>query len=118
MKRKKPMDDQKAFDLAARSLKAFCLLFWPSFEVALHHQLIIEKIELLLRGKIKKLAIILPPRHGKTTLASILLPAYFLGRNPCGSVITASYRAELSEGWGRRVRGIIQEESFARLFPA
>jgi len=111
------MDDQKAFDLAARSLKAFSLLFWPNFEVAPHHQLIIDEIELLLRGKIKKLAIILPPRHGKTTLASILLPAYFLGRNPRGSVITASYGAELSEGWGRRVRGIIQDETFARVFP-
>src|SRR6266849_5255801 len=117
MKRKELMDDQKAFDLAARSFKAFSLLFWPGFEVAPHHQLIIDKIELLLRGKIKKLAIILPPRHGKTTLTSILLPAYFLGRNPRGSVITASYGAELSEGWGRRVRGIIQDETFARVFP-
>lgn len=111
------MDDQKAFNLAARSLKAFSLLFWPGFEVAPHHQLIIDKLELLVSGRIKKLAVVLPPRHGKTTLASILLPAYFLGRNPRGNVITASYGAELSEGWGRRVRGIIQDESFARVFP-
>ena len=109
--------DQKAFSLAAGSLKAFGLLLMPGFEVAPHHQLIIDKIELLLRGKIRKLAIITPPRHGKTTIASVLLPAYYLGKNPRGNVICASYGAELSEGWGRRVRGLLQDENFAKVFP-
>lgn len=111
------MSDQKAFSVASQSMKAFGLLMLPGFEVAPHHQLIIDRIEALLRGKIKKLAIITPPRHGKTTIASILLPAYYLGKNPRGDVICASYGAELSECWGRRVRGLLQDENFQRVFP-
>jgi predicted phage terminase large subunit-like protein len=109
--------DQKAFNLAASSLKAFCLLMIPGYEVAPHHELILNRVEALLKGKIKKLAIITPPRHGKTTIASIALPAYFLGRNPHGNVITVSYGAELSEGWGRRVRGLLLDPNFERVFP-
>jgi hypothetical protein len=111
------MSDQKAFSVAANSLKAFGLLMMPGFEVAPHHQLIIDRIEALLRGKTRKLAIIMPPRHGKTTIGSILLPAYFLGTNPRANIICASYGAELSEGWGRRVRGLLQDENFQRVFP-
>jgi hypothetical protein len=110
-------NDQRAFELAARSLKAFGLLLYPGFEVSQHHQLILDEIELLLNDETGKLAIILPPRHGKTTIASILTPAFYLGREPRGNVITASYGAELSEGWGRRVRGLIQNETFQHVFP-
>ena len=115
--------DRRAFDLASQSLKAFCHLLIPGFECAPHHQLIIDRIEALLRGptllrgQARKLIITTPPRHGKTTIASIALPAWFLGRDPRGNVITVSYGAELSEGWGRRVRALLQEENFQKVFP-
>jgi predicted phage terminase large subunit-like protein len=102
---------------AASSLECFGYAIMPGFECAPHHKLIVHKLEQLLRGKIRKLAIICPPRHGKSTIASILLPAYFLGRNPGSSVITASYGAELSEGWGRRVRNIISAPLYNSIFP-
>jgi predicted phage terminase large subunit-like protein len=102
---------------AASSLECFGYAIMPGFECAPHHALIIEKIEMLLRGKIRKLAIICPPRHGKSTIASILLPPYFLGRNPGSSIITASYGAELSENWGRRVRNFVSSPLYNSIFP-
>src|SRR6266403_3613661 len=102
---------------ARTSLECFGYAVMPGFECAPHHKLIIDKIEQLLRGKIRKLAIICPPRHGKSTIASVLLPPYFLGRNPGNSVITASYGAELSESWGRRVRNIVSSPLFGSIFP-
>lgn len=102
---------------ARSSLECFGYAVLPGFEVAPHHALIIDKVERLLRGKVKKLAIICPPRHGKSTIASILLPAYYLGRNPGNSVICASYGSDLSEGWGRRVRNIVSSPLFHSIFP-
>jgi len=89
----------------------------PSFEVSPFHQLIIDHLEALLNGKIKKLAIITPPRHGKTTLANVMAPAFALGRNPTETIISVSYGSELSETWGRRVRNILSDPAFSEVFP-
>jgi predicted phage terminase large subunit-like protein len=89
----------------------------PSFEVAPFHTLMIENLEQLLAGTIKKLAIIEPPRHSKTTLGNVMLPAFALGRNPTETIITVSYGSELSETWGRKVRNILSDPEFQRLFP-
>ena len=89
----------------------------PPYEVDHCHQLMIERVEDLLAGKIKRLAIIAPPRHGKTTLCNVLAPAYALGRNPLETIITVSYGSELSEGFGRRVRNILGDPAFREVFP-
>lgn len=90
----------------------------PAFEVSPFHQLIIDNLEFLLNGHIRKLAIITPPRHGKTTLANVMTPAYALGRNPAETVISVSYGSELSETWGRRVRNILSDPAFSEVFPS
>jgi predicted phage terminase large subunit-like protein len=89
----------------------------PAFEVSPFHQLIIDNLESLLNGHIKKLAIITPPRHGKTTLANVMTPAFALGRNPTETIISVSYGSELSETWGRRVRNILSDPAFGEIFP-
>jgi predicted phage terminase large subunit-like protein len=89
----------------------------PAFEVDPCHQLIIDNLEFLLSGKIKKLAIITPPRHGKSTLGNVILPAFALGRNPTETIITVSYGSDLSEGFGRRTRNILSDPAFAEVFP-
>ena len=90
----------------------------PAFDAAPCHQRVIEYLEQLLSGKIKKLAIIAPPRHGKSLLGSVMAPAFALGRNPSETIITISYGSDLSEGWGRRVRNILSDPDFHQVFPA
>jgi len=104
--------------LTRRSLGRFASAVMPAFEVAPCHKLIIEHLERLLSGKIKKLAIIAPPRHGKSLLGSVMAPAFSLGRNPAETIITVSYGSDLSEGWGRRVRNILGDPAFREIFPA
>jgi hypothetical protein len=89
----------------------------PAFDAAACHLIIIDHLERLLSGKIKKLAIIAPPLHGKSLLGSVMAPAFALGRNPTETVITISYGSELSEGWGRRVRNILSDPAFREVFP-
>jgi hypothetical protein len=104
--------------LTRRSLSRFSRLVMPAFEASPFHQLMINHLEALLSGEIKKLAIITPPRHGKGTLGNVIVPAYALGRNPLETVITVSYGSELSEGFGRRVRNILDDPAFREIFPS
>jgi predicted phage terminase large subunit-like protein len=90
----------------------------PAYEIDPCHRLMIEYVERLLSGKIKKLAIVTPPRIGKTTLCNILAPAFVLGKDPTERIISVSYGSELSETWGRRLRNLLSDPDFQRIFPA
>lgn len=88
----------------------------PLYVPAKHHWQIAEKLEAVERGEIKRLMIFMPPRHGKSELASKRFPAWYLGRNPGNQVIAASYSTELSEGFGREVRNIFETPEFQSVF--
>jgi len=57
----------------------------------------------------KILLIEAPPRHGKSEFLSFYLPAWFLNLFPDKNIIHASYSADLSSGFGRRVRNLVAE---------
>jgi predicted phage terminase large subunit-like protein len=50
-----------------------------------------------------------PPRHGKSELIDVNTPIWVLENFPRRNVILASYGADLSVGFGRRVRNTIRE---------
>lgn len=84
------------------------------FSPARHHQLIIEYLEAAARRDIPRLMIFLPPGSAKSTYASVLFPAWYLGNHPQHNIIAASHSTELAERFGRRVRGIYSSpEHFA-----
>ena len=58
----------------------------------------------------------MPPRHGKSELASRRFPAWFLGRNPTKNVIGASYNSDLANDFGRNVRNIVGSREYQALF--
>ena len=78
--------------------------------------MIAEKLEAVERGEIDRLMINMPPRHGKSELASRRFPAWFLGRHPNKSVIAASYNSDLAADFGRQVRNIVAAREYANLF--
>ena len=69
------------------------------------------------RGEVKRLMLLLPPRHGKSELASKRFPAFCLGRKPERQFISASATAGLAEDFGREVRNIIASQEYQNLFP-
>jgi predicted phage terminase large subunit-like protein len=79
--------------------------------------LIAEKLEAVERGEIDRLMIFMPPRHGKSELASVRFPAWYLGRNPDKFFISASYGQKLSVKFGRRVRNLIKDPRTTEVFP-
>jgi len=53
----------------------------------------------------------MPPRHGKSEEISVHTPIWFLEKFPWASVILSTYAADLSEGFGRRVRDAFLEDN-------
>jgi len=102
---------------ARRSLLAFTEHTLPQYQRAAHQQLIAEKLEAVERGEIDRLMIFMPPRHGKSELASKRFPAWCLGKNPKRQIIAASYNSDLASDFGRNVRNIVAEPEYGQVFP-
>lgn len=107
--------------LAARKARTSLLGFTehtnPIYQRAKHHIAIAEKLEAVERGEIDRLMIFMPPRHGKSELASKRFPAWCLGRDPKRQIIAASYNSDLANDFGRNVRNIVAEPEFRQVFP-
>ena len=78
--------------------------------------MIADKLEAVERGDIDRLMIFMPPRHGKSELASKRFPAWCLGRNPKRQIIAASYNSDLATDFGRNVRNIVGSPEFRQVF--
>jgi len=113
-----PARESEILQLAAVDLACYCLAVWPGYEIARHHQAIIEKLEAVERGEITRLMIFLPPRHGKSLTATTMFPAWYMGRHPDRGVVTASYAQDLADDFGRRVRNLLDEPVHKAIFPA
>lgn len=101
---------------AAESLIAFTEATYPRYRTAAHHRTIAEQLERVERGESKRLMLLLPPRHGKSELASKRFPAYCLGRDPRRQFIAASATTSLAEDFGREVRNIVTGTDFKAIF--
>lgn len=102
---------------ARTSLLAFTRYTLPSYQDAEHHRLICEHLEAVESGACKRLMIFMPPRHGKSELASRRFPAWYMGRNPRAEIIAASYNSDLAADFGREVRAIVNSEEYQAAFP-
>lgn len=117
MKRPLPRLQEVRAALARRSLLRFTEHTNPLYQRAAHHELIAEKLEAVERGDNDRLMIFMPPRHGKSELASKRFPAWCLGRNPKRQIIAASYNSDLANDFGRNVRNLVAEPEFREVFP-
>lgn len=102
---------------ARESLAAYAIANDENYQVAWHHRLIAKALERVERGELQRLIINMPPRHGKSKLASQFFPAWYLGRNPKRYVIAASYSKELAEDMGQAVRDLTNHPMHQAVFP-
>lgn len=87
------------------------------YEDAAHHRVIAAALEQVALGKIPRLIITVPPRHGKTTLASHNFPAWVAGKFPDKSLILSTYGEKFAWDFGRQVRDIMQSPQYGQVFP-
>ena len=105
-------------ELVKTDFMAFTNHVWPDFIHGRHHAKMAKAFEDVANGTCKRLIINMPPRHTKSEFASYLLPAWFLGKFPNKKVIQTSHTAELAVGFGRKVRNLVDNPAYRRLFPA
>ena len=74
-------------------------------------------LEHFARGDIRKLIVSVPPQHGKSLGASVMLPAYMLGLNPDLKIAIASYNATLASRFNKRVQRLMDTENYTLTFP-
>jgi len=108
---------QQILGLAANDLACYAVATHPNFELAHHTRAIIDKLEAVERGEIRRLMIFLPPRHGKSMLTSEIFPAWYLGRHADRYVVGASYSTDLATDFGRKVRNAIADPLHTAIFP-
>lgn len=102
--------------VARQNLLDFTILTHHNYKASWHHEIMAAALEEVERGDVDRLLLMLPPRHGKSELASIRFPAWALGRNPRHEIITASYSGDLAMDFGYKTRAVLESDAYKALF--
>lgn len=107
--------------LAKSRIEDFTRFTLPSYRMGWVHKEICQELDsflaAVLAGKSPRLMIAMPPRHGKSELASRRFPAFAFGRNPDLSIIGTAYGADLASRVNRDVQRVMDSQEYAALFP-
>jgi hypothetical protein len=76
-----------------------------------------HKVSQVASGEVKRLIIAVPPRHLKSIIASVALPAWYLGHNPSERVVCVSYSAELAKTHANDFRRVVTDPVYQAVFP-
>lgn len=84
--------------------------------MAAHHRLLLSKLSEVSRTPHGRLMVFMPPGSAKSTYASVVFPAYYLGAQANRRVILASYGDDLTRKLGRRTRSILRQPRYRAIF--
>lgn len=80
----------------------------PNFVTRAHLEYLSERIaaavEAMERGGSPRLIVEMPPRSGKSLLATQVTPAWYLATHPSAEIMLASYSSPLATSWARTIR--------------
>jgi predicted phage terminase large subunit-like protein len=79
-------------------------------------KLLAERLARVAAGKTKRLVVSLPPRHFKTFMGSICLPAWILAHNPSAKIVILTYGQDLSDKIAYAIRKILRSDWFEQAF--
>lgn len=107
-------------ELARRRLIQFTKMTHPSYSAGWVHHDICARLEKFSQDvankKSPRLMLLMPPRHGKSELASIRFPAWHLGHNPDHEIINVGYNTELPMKFSRKVREVMRDPIYGPVF--
>jgi predicted phage terminase large subunit-like protein len=97
-------------ELAKREYLEYCIYTHRGHWIpARHNRYICTKLQQVEEGKIKRLMIFLPPRHGKSMTVTETFPSYFIAKQPDRRVIEVSYGDSLAQRFGKYNRQKVAE---------
>lgn len=109
-------------ELAANGTFAeYCIAIDRNYQLEWFHQEIAMKLQRgykrLMAGEDVRMMIFMPPRHGKSDMATQKFPSWVLGKNPGIPIMVSSYSDELATDFGFRTRDIMQTPEYRCMFP-
>jgi predicted phage terminase large subunit-like protein len=108
-------------ELLSRDLLEFTMEMQPGYIPGWVHRDICYRLERFSRDviaqKSPRLMLLVPPRHGKSLLASQMFPCHHLGHRPQHEIINIGYNLELPTLFSRRVREVLSSKEYASIFP-
>jgi len=111
------LERREAAKLARDSLIEFCKRMSPEYKVGKHHKRLAKLLEDMAYNRKDRIAVSIPPRHGKSQLVSIYFPAWFLGNFPNKKVLMVSHTTDLAVDFGRKVRNLVDQPTYKDIFP-
>ena len=87
------------------------------YQIGKHHRLLGNALNALIEGSIPRLAISMPPQHGKSEIASRIFPCSYLGRWPHRNYMFGTYSQDFANVFGDDVRTYLESERYKEAFP-
>lgn len=113
--------EQARRELARRHLLPFVQRNVEGYAAGWLHADICQRLERfsdqVARKESPRLMLSVPPRHGKSEIASKNFPAWHLGKFPKHEIIQASYASDLALDFSRKVRDLMKTNQYQALFP-
>jgi hypothetical protein len=82
-----------------------------------HIDAMAHKVSQVAAGEVKRLIITMPPRNLKSIVASVALPAWYLGHNPSERVVCVSYSDALAKTHANDFRRVVTDPIYQAVFP-
>ena len=106
--------------LARRRLLQFTQRMNPRYLAGWVHEDICRRLERFSKDvedqKSPRLMLLMPPRHGKSELASKMFPAWHLGHYPQHEFIACSYNVGLAMGFSKKIKMLFDDPSYQSVF--
>lgn len=107
-------------ELCRRRLLFYTTTMLPTYLPGWVHQDICRRLEKFMRDveeeKSPRLILAVPPRHGKSQLASDMFPSWVLGHHPDWPLIISSYAQELPVQFSRNIRDRLANPEYQAIF--
>lgn len=123
----KNLDDEeerrwRLYDQASDNLLPYIQLTFPltkatAYKPNWHQIVMIDYIERTINGEFDHLMILVPYRHGKSTVSSYSAPSWFLGQYPDKNVMIGSYNSTFARDFGKRNLDTVRTDMYHYIFP-
>lgn len=108
-------------EMCRRRLIYYVTSMMPTYTPGWVHQDICRRLEKFMRDVEAELSprliLAVPPRHGKSQLASDMFPSWVLGHHPDWPIIISSYAQELPVKFSRAIRDRLGTPGYQSVFP-
>ena len=85
-------------------------------KIALHHLLLMRALQRCIETPRGRLMVFMPPGAAKSTYASVVAPAWAMGRRPNTQIILGSYGTSIAAKQSRKVRSIVKDKQYTALW--